>query len=173
MENQDGALWNRKRAVRCGVRLHGVPDQIVMASLAGQLHRHVGADWYACVMFSDGDGICLGARDGVVPPPENVIAWLADKAIVLNKELHNNGHWIVAWSPAHEPVLIWRDGDGDIHVAVEVSAKAETIDTFDRVSILTQAAKALSEARERVGFLELGRGQTHRLAQQMAGRSRH
>lgn len=165
-----GSRKARARTVDCGLRLHGVPDRIVTVDLSGQLVRHVGPNWYACVMFSDGRGVCLGADDAVAAPPEHVVNWMAQTAVALNRELHSNGHWIVAWSDAQEPVILWRDGDGDIHTAVEVAAKVETIEAFGIDRVTQFAAEALAESRNRVALLELTRSQIVKRAQ---GERRH
>ena len=168
MNQSIGPGRGKPRQVRCGVRVHGVPDQIVVADLKGQLRRHVSPGWYACILFSDGRGACMGESDDVADPPEHVISWLAARAVDLNRMLHQGGHWIVAWSAAQEPVLIWRDGDGDIHTAVELGVKADAIDTHDTARVLDNAARALVETQERERWLELGSGQQHKLAQKIA-----
>jgi hypothetical protein len=161
------------RTVDCGLRLHGVPDRIVSTDLAGQLERHVSPEWWAVVMFSDGKGVCIGVHDRIPSPPEAAVQWMVQAAIALNREIQAGGHWVVAWSDAQEPVLVWRDGDGDIHVAVEVSVKAEQIEAYEVSRAVAMASQALAESRERVRWLENGPQQIVNLAQRNSAARRH
>lgn len=163
----------RARTVDCGMRLHGVPDRIVGTDLAGQLQRHVCPGWYAVVMFSDGRGVCMGVHDEIPSPPEAAVQWMVQAAVALNRELHHGGHWVVAWSDAQEPVLLWRDGDGDIHVAVEVSVKADKIEGYEVQRAVAMAGQALAESYERVRWLENGPQQIVNLAQRNSAARRH
>lgn len=150
---------SQARRINCGMRVHGVPENIVMASLAGHLHRHVSPGWYAAILFSDGTGLALGETDDVPEPAEHVIQWMGRVAMTLNRELHQGGHWIVAWSDSLEPVLLWRDGDGDLHVAVEVAVKADKLDAYGLDRVVQFAAEAQAEGRIRLGLLALSQGQ--------------
>jgi hypothetical protein len=164
-ETKERPRQARARVVNCGMRLHGVPDRIVPVDLAGQLERHVSPRWYAVVMFSDGQGVCMAAHNEIPSPAEHVTQWMVQAAIALNHQLHQGGHWVVAWSDAGEPVVVWRDGDGDIHVAVEVSVKADQIEGYDIRRVVDMAAQALAESRERLRWLERSSAQVVKLAQ--------
>lgn len=157
----------RGRAINCGLALHRVPDRIVTTSLADQMHRHVGPGWYAVVMFADGRGVAAGEKDDTAAPPEWAVDWMAKAAVALNKDLHEDGHWIVAWAPAGEPNLLWRDGDGDLHVVTEIACKAdrpETLAEYDRARLLNLASESLAEATALLAKLALSKRQTIRNA---------
>lgn len=144
----------RFRQVNCGMTLHRIPDNIVTTGLAGQLDRHVGHHWYAVVMFADGRGAAMGATNHTPAPPAETLNAMAQWAVALNRDLHEDGHWIVAWSPGEQcPVMLWRDSDGDIHVAVEVAVDKRDrrgLDAYTRVRILEIGSEALSALRTQV-----------------------
>lgn len=138
---------DRVRSLSVGVRVHGVPDNLVTAGLARELAQHVGADWYAVVLFSDGGGAAMPAYDSVPSLSDDVLRWMAETAAHLNRHLHSGGHWIVAWSNAGEPVLLWRDGDVVMRVAVELAVKADGLAGYGVERVVEFAASALAEMR--------------------------
>jgi hypothetical protein len=144
----------RFRQINCGLALHRVPDRIVTTELAGHLERHVGHHWFAVVMFADGRGAAMGATNHTPAPAEPALQAMAKWAVALNRDLHEDGHWIVAWSPHEQcPVLIWRDADGDIHLAVEVAVDKRDprgMDAYDKPRILDIGAEALGTLRAQV-----------------------
>lgn len=159
----------RYRTVSCGLTLHRLPDSIVTVGLGGQLERHVGHHWFAVVMFADGRGIALGATNHTPAPPEEAIAWMAKAAVALNRDLHEDGHWIVAWDPGQRiPVLLWRDADGDLHCAVEIAADAargHPLEAYDRARLMEIAGEALAAVREQAMKAAVASRQQVKLAQ--------
>ena len=138
----------RGRAVKCGVSQHKIPDDIVIRALGGQLTRHVGPGWYAVVMFADCKGVAAAETDDCRTPSDDVASFMATVAAALNHHLHEDGHWIVAWTPNGgqdgEIVLLWRDGDGDPHAVVEVAAAGtDRLAALDLNAVLPNAEVAL------------------------------
>jgi len=161
----------RGRGIACGFPLHRVPDGIVTAGLADQMARHVGRDWYAAVMFADGRGVAAGQAASTPAPPESLVEWMAKAATALNKDLHQDGHWVVAWAKAVGIVLLWRDGDGDIHLACEVApGRGERIEDYDKARLLDIASDALAGAVAQIAKLALGR---HQMVRPVLERHRH
>jgi hypothetical protein len=167
----------RFRQVNCGMPLHRIPDQIVTTGLSGQLARHVGHHWYAVIMFADGRGAAIGAHNHTPVPSEDKIEAMARWAVALNRDLHEDGHWIVAWSSAEQcPVLLWRDADGDIHIAIEVAVDARDprgLEAYDRARILNAGAEALTVLRAQVMKAAVLPNQQVNLAQGGEALARH
>jgi hypothetical protein len=139
-----------------GRRAHGVPDQIVTAGLAGALERHVAPKWYGCILFSDGYGVLMPSASEVGPPAEHVVNWMAHTAAALNVEAHTGGHWVVAWShDSQEAVLLWRDGDGHAHVAIEIAAKPDRIEEYTPDRVVNLGIQGVTEYRQRFAMLAL------------------
>jgi hypothetical protein len=159
----------RGRAITAGVSQHRIPDTIVTRGLGGQLSRHVGPGWYAVVLFADRRGVAAGEMDDSQTPTEPVAKWMADIAAALNHELHEDGHWVVAWTPngssgpQGEVVLLWRDGDGDPHVACEVApTKGTRIEDLPLQVVLKNAEETLRLTAIQKAKLALSRSQVFR-----------
>lgn len=152
---------NGARAFKVAGRSHGLPEHVVMASLGEQLDEHVGADWYAWVVFDDGGGIALGQNTQTPEPPAPIWNLLRSTAGLLNAQMAFDGHWIVAYSTTDkEPRLLWRDWAGDAHCCVEIPARGMGLLTWSEVDMMHLADEAVRVARERLGRLDLAKSQT-------------
>ena len=157
----------------CGRRTHGVPDPIVSLDLLSCVDRWVEGDWVLAVVYSDGRGVIM-PRDGSIDlPAPSVRAWLAERVTALNVECHSNGHWVIAWRPrAGEAALLFRDGDGDLQVVVDLVP-----DRFGTPPLMLTnhqvnetAIAALQEQQARIGHVDLSQRQIIKAAQQAAAR---
>lgn len=149
----------RYRTLSCGLLLHRVPDDLVHRDLGPQMTRHVSRDWWAVVMYADGRGLAFGETDTSQPPGIHVLDWMAKAAVALNRDMHADGHWVVAFNQAEQyPMALWRDRDGHLHVAIELAADVRDprgLDAINKARLLEIADEALATHRARVGELEL------------------
>lgn len=117
-------LPRKTRPLDLGVRLHGVPDEIVMAGLREDLDSFcgepvVGVGWYACVLFADGRGFLGGPELWCAEPGEDKRDLMVRLARRLNREMAHGGHWVTAWHSEGHLVVLWRDVDGDLQFTTE------------------------------------------------------
>lgn len=170
VEAAEGRVRDRARMIQASVSQHRVPDRIVKANLAHQLDRHVGGDWWAVVMFADRRGASFGRSADTLPPPRWAEEWMAKAAAALNHDLHEGGHWVLAWGKDACPVALWRDGDGDLHTAWEIgfdegrAPTAETLETLDKAWLLDRGHQALRDTVANLALLQLRPGQQRRAA---------
>jgi hypothetical protein len=136
-------------------RTHKLDDAVVQASLGQHLVENVGWGWYAWVCFSDGRGLALGHTAGTRKPDAEVCNLLQQTAILLNATLAEDGHWIVAYNLENEPVVLWRDHGGDIHVCFEIGVPGVALLSWRPSDIFTLAHEALMTYRAQVAPLEL------------------
>lgn len=92
----------------------------------------------------------MSAHDNVAAPSDAVLGWMTEAAANLNRQIHSGGHWIVAWSHAGEPVLLWRDGNGAMRVAAELAVRAEALPDYAAERVVQFGARALTEMRTRL-----------------------
>ena len=105
-------LGTTGRMIDCGRRLHWVDDGLVILNLATQIEfAGEGAEWYAVVLRSDGRGMMRGRTEQTPPPPQDVLDRMVELAVLVNRELHYGGHWIVFWADDRMQAL-YRDGNG-------------------------------------------------------------
>lgn len=148
-----------------GPRYHTVADSVVVRRLATDLDEHVGRRWFALVMFGDGRWIArpaAGSPGREVPAP--TLHLLQRMAAVLNVQVAHDGHWVLAVTPAHEAVALWRDADGDIHVALEFDQKVQRLHSWTDDQIAGQAAAALNLYRAQAAKVDVAPGQMIRRA---------
>lgn len=166
--NMDG-IWlaeERARLMDAGQRLHTLPNEIAIAGLREQLDEHVGPGWWAMVFYADGRGMGRGQHPMVAGPAQPLWERMRGFGIVLNRELHLNGHWIVALNGAREVTCLWRDGDGDLHAVWEVIPDPGTkLEDWKDADILALAAQVLAETAKKIGLLELNADQQVKRAQ--------
>lgn len=158
------------RVVDCGLKLHSVTnDRTVFAGAAEDVATFAaenGGDWYACVMLSDGRGALRGPNLWGLAPSAKRVQLMLDVAVHLNRYLHHDGHWILAWKPhADELVAIWRDRDGDAQFPIDFSDRGDTLCDQPMTWFAEQADEAHRIWTERMRWVELGKGQTYRRAQ--------
>lgn len=154
--------------LKVGHRVHTVPDFIVTADLMGQLERHVSPGWYAAIFFSDGSGVAMGADAATPTPPAYIVSWMVKVAVALNRQANHGGHWVVAWSDRQEASLIWRDQDGDVHVAIEVDAKPSQVESYTAEHLVHLGEKGIAEWRMRSSWLDPSKNEIVNLAQRAA-----
>jgi hypothetical protein len=109
----------RKNALEHGMTVqfrvgksHKVPDHIVVRHLIDDLDEYCDGPWSAVLIKSNGAGI-LRCAAGAPSVPGDVAEKMIAIADMLNRELHFEGHWVVAWADS-EITLLWRDIDGDL-----------------------------------------------------------
>ena len=107
------------KRVHCGRSLHRVPTEVVFAGLREDCAEFLGQGWYACVLLSDGSGVLRGNRERTKEPAQEVRDKMLAVAVMLNREQHNDGHWVIAWADGRLHML-WRDMDGDLQFVFEI-----------------------------------------------------
>lgn len=156
------------RRLKVGYRVHTVSDLIVTADLMGQLQRHVSPGWYAVIFFADGQGVAMGADVATPAPADYIVSWMAKVAVALNREANHGGHWVVAWADRQEATLLWRDRDGDVHVAIEVDAKPSQVESYTAEHLIHLGEKGIAEHHMRNAWLDPSQKEIVNLAQRAA-----
>lgn len=150
--------------------------RIIRRALADQVEAEAHGGGYWCA-FRAGERLIAKDKGRCRPlVPQRVVA--IDLLDRLNREVHHDGTWIVAWAdPVETPVagglitmpipqrLVWmhKDKDGDVNVVVD------TDDTLDEiVATLDQrvddAAKAMQKYREIMADVDVRPDQTRKAA---------
>lgn len=106
---------------RQGLRFHNIPDFIAQAQLDRDLTDLLGIGWYALLLKMWGDGIFAGYSHVTPIPPDDVLQKMLDVSKKLNRDLHHDGHWILAWHRAQRLALVWRDNDGALQFDIGCS----------------------------------------------------
>lgn len=141
-------------------RAHFVPDRTVVTGLRGDLDSECGHFWYACVILQHGRGSLQPAHHRVKEPTEAMRQFLMGLALALNKELHYTGHWVTAMTEPREIICMWRDGDGDVQVTMNISRRSfEEIERDGIPAFLQQADQSIKEWAEQMKLLELSEKQ--------------
>jgi hypothetical protein len=156
------------RKFKVGYRVHTVPDVIVIADLAGQLERHVSPGWYAVVFFADGRGAAMGADAATPTPADYIVSWMVKVAVALNRQANHGGHWVVGWADRQEATLIWRDQDGDVHVAIEVDCKPSNVESYTAEHLIQLGEKGIAEWHMRNSWVDATGNEVVNLAQRAA-----
>ena len=106
------------KLIHVGKYLHNVPNDIAMAAVRDQLDSQFPQGWWACVLLSDGRGtLCPDGKTRNSPglaQQDRIVS----VCLMLNKDLHHDGHWIGAWSN-HRFSILFRDRDGDLQFTIE------------------------------------------------------
>lgn len=143
------------KLVHTGVQLHRVADLAVQSDALSDIRRLVeGNDWHAAIAFSDGRILLRPARRGMVELPADVQDKLIEVAIISNRDLHHDGHWLWAAGDGYL-TAIFRDRDGDAwfeNTFSDTWARLRKMDRFEWVEILE---RCWAEARERFMSLAL------------------
>lgn len=106
-------LGTTGRRINVGRALHMVPDEIVIRRLAADMDFTAeDADWYAVVLFSNGIGSIRGRGVNSPPPPPDALDRMVELAVLLNREVHFGGHWVVFWADDRMHAL-YRDAQGN------------------------------------------------------------
>lgn len=149
--------------VNLGKTLHHVPNEIVMAGLADDFRDVLEPGWYACVLLSDGRGALSGATPFTARPGDDVCERMMEVAGLLNREHHNGGHWITAWSGGIMHIL-FRDGDGDLQFCMEIDEPWVRVAPWPATEIASRAALAAAATREETRRMDARKGETYRRA---------
>jgi hypothetical protein len=149
--------------INCGQRLHNVERETVTASLREDLDSECAGPWFAVVMHADGSGFMRGTSDFTPPPPEEPLARMIDLAVMLNRAMHMDGHWIVVWSN-HMLSAYWRDGDGDLQFTWGVDEPWVRISRWETMRFATRAAYAWDRWKEHMRRQQFSPTQAHKRA---------
>lgn len=72
-------------------------------------------DWWAVIVLRDGETATFTGRG--FQPSRGIQAWSDDLCRRLNREIHYQGCWTVAWlNDGQTFCTVWKDPDGDIQV---------------------------------------------------------
>lgn len=156
--NHAAILGGTGRLLDVGKVLHRVPSEIVHARLREDLDTYCEGPWYAVILYDDGRGSMRGVERNTSAPEEEVIDRMVEFATRLNVELHNGGHWIVAWG-ASRLSAIWRDGDGDMHVDICFDDPWPRIKEMSVADMCQQAHRAGEQYLEAMRMLDLKNAQ--------------
>lgn len=151
------------QTVNCGQRLHNVSREIVVASLRDDLDSECTGPWFAVVMHADGSGIMRGTREDTKPPPDDVLARMIDLSVMMNRDMHMDGHWIVLWSN-HTLLAFWRDGDGDLQFTWGVDEPWVRIRHWPTLEFATRASFAWDRWKEHMKRHQFSAAQAHKRA---------
>lgn len=146
-------------------RTHDVPDGIAIAGLIDQLNHNTSGQWTGFLLFESGRGVSMPSDPALGKLDPTLWNHLRDWCEGLNRMLHSDGHWVVAWDHVRaEARLLFRDADGDLQVVVEIDEGVPKIFNWAVMDALNQAAIALEIQRNKVRDLGADRP-TIRLAQ--------
>jgi hypothetical protein len=163
-----GAAGMMLQRFKVSGRVHTVNDFVVTADLRGQLDRHVSPGWYAVVFFSNGRGIARGATADTPTPAPYILNWMMKVAEALNRQANHGGHWVVAWADRQEAVLLWRDADGDVHVAIDVDAKPSQVESYTPAHLIALGEQGIAEYHTRNSWVDPSQKEIINLAQRAA-----
>lgn len=153
------------RTWRAFGRFHQVPADIAAAGLTGQLNRYASGQWTGFLLYGDGFGIAMPSSPTVPELPDELWQHLRLWSEALNREMAEDGHWIVAWDHTEgEARLLWRDGDGDLQIVIEIDHGMPRILDWTVLDALNQASAALAIYEEKMRGLGADRP-TIKLAQ--------
>ncbi len=150
--------------------------RIIRRALAGQIEAEAHGGGYWCA-FRSAERLIAKDKGRCRPlAPQRVVA--IDLLDRLNREVHHDGTWIVAWAdPVETPVagglitmpipqrLVWmhKDRDGDVNVVVDTDDPIEEIAaTLDQR--VDDAAKAMQKYREIMADVDVRPDQTRKAA---------
>ena len=100
-----------------GKAAHWVPDEISGLRLKEDITEMCGPHWWAVILRAGGEGAIMPSHVFCKPLSQDRMEWLLDVAVELNTELHQGGHWVLAWSPKAFTAL-WRDHEGGLQFEV-------------------------------------------------------
>ena len=150
-------------AFNCGQRLHNVERDTVTASLREDLDEMCAGPWFAVVMHADGSGFMRGRTETTPAPPEEPLARMMDLAVVLNRDMHMDGHWIVLWAN-HTLSAYWRDRDGDLQCTWDVDEPWARIRLWPTLEFAGRAALAWDRWEEHMKRHQFSPAQAHKRA---------
>lgn len=147
-------LGTTQRIHDCGHATHSLGDDLVTVGLVDQLNHHLGSSWYACVTFSSGRQTMRGLYPTTPGPNHHVRDTMLRTAARLNRDLHHEGCWIVAWH-LERLVFMWRDWDGDLGTMVQVDEPWPRIRHWSVVEFCDRVETSFEAFREMLRKVEL------------------
>lgn len=136
------------RMINCGRALHRVPDETVYANLKDHLDGAADeVEWYAVVLLSNGFGHIRGREERTAPPPAEPLERMIDLAVVLNRDLHHGGHWVVFWADDRMTAL-WRDGAGKPLIQQQFDDPWVRVRPWSADELAERCAAAMERARD-------------------------
>lgn len=104
---------------RMALRLHPVADFMCEAGVDTDLDDlYDEGDWYCLMLRGNGTGLFIGQTPDTLQPPHEAQEKMLDVAMMLNRDLHHMGHWIVVWRKSGYMCLVWRDNDAALQFDV-------------------------------------------------------
>lgn len=144
-------LGTTGRMIDCGRRLHRVEDRMVIENLAPQIEfAGEGAEWYAVVLRSDGRGVLRGRTEQTPVPPQDVLDRMVELAVLLNRDLHYGGHWVVFWADDRLQAL-YRDCNGHGLAAVNYDDPWARVSQWPASDMAERCEKAIAAALPMMG----------------------
>jgi hypothetical protein len=133
------------RQISVAKRLHLVADEIAVRGLKENIEFTAeGAEWYAVVMFGNGLGIMRGRGERTAPPPADVLDRMVDLAVLLNREMHYGGHWVVFWADDRMHAL-YRDAGGNGLVSQKFDDPWVRVQTWPLTDLAERCEVAMAE----------------------------
>ncbi|CAB4144177.1 hypothetical protein UFOVP469_16 [uncultured Caudovirales phage] len=142
---------------------HRVPPPIVQARLREDLDETVEGAWWSFVIYDDGRAALVPQSPFAPRPPLSAEARMMEIGVMLNRELHHNGHWVVAWADGQINIL-WRDGDGDLQFVDTFDETWARIRRWPATTFVQSAERAWQRWRDHTLTAELKRGEMYRRA---------
>jgi hypothetical protein len=147
---------------------HGMPEAWLRARVRGWMERHESpgmAFWIGAYADSGKWIFCSSAKDTYRPARE-LMKYAQDVCRHLNRECSGGGAWLAGWiRHGHEFYLLWKDSDGDIQIPIEANKPWIVLRNYTLDDWLKHATAALGVWSEWKKNMDLGKGQTVKLAQ--------
>ena len=143
------------RTLDCGKRTHGLEDRSVMIGLVDQLIGEFPHNsWYATVVFANGRITQRGHRTMTRAPAPDVCHRMVECGVMLNRELHHGGCWIVVWHD-NRMSFMWRDADGDAAFVQQINEPWIRIKAWADTEFTDRAELAWHQFREQIKMMAL------------------
>lgn len=147
-------LGDGVRLLRLGTRLHNVSDEAVSYRALDDLVQFTETDdWYAAIAFSDGRILLRPALKDAPPIPPDVCEKMIEIAHIANRDLHHDGHWLVAAGDGYI-TAIFRDASGDVWFSQTFADTWARLRHMHRLTWVNILENCWKEARRR--YRELG-----------------
>lgn len=165
-------LGTTMRIQNCGHATHKLEDELVTCGLVEQLCEELGTSWYACVTFASGRMVTRGINRTTPGPNNQVRDTMHRTAAKLNRDLHHNGCWIVAWH-FDRLIFLWRDWDGDLAFMTQIDEPWPRIQRWSVIEFCDRIEASFEAFREMLRTVELKPEHTIKKAQGQQSATRH
>ena len=133
------------RQISVGKRLHLVADEIVTKRLKEDIdYTAEGAEWYAVLFWGNGLGMMRGRERMTPAPSEDVLKRMVDLAVLLNREMHYGGHWVVFWAD-DRMFALYRDAGGNGLVSQKFDDPWARVQTWPLLDLAQRCEAAMAE----------------------------